>query len=109
MTEEILDAAIMRLRAVALEKYALLKDIYGREIDNKTVDKLCEASLELAKYQTAMNTLQNYKAVLTSTVGPVEGPAPPASIVEENLKNASPTFRQSQKSRQREGEEEIKI
>ena len=52
MTEDVLNAAILRMRAKALENFALIKD--------------CSLSLALAQYEGAMITLQQYAANLSS-------------------------------------------
>jgi len=66
MTEDVLNAAILRMRAKALENFALIKDLYHRAATRETVDQICSLSLALAQYEGAMITLQQYAANLSS-------------------------------------------
>jgi hypothetical protein len=66
MTEDVLNAAILRMRAKALENFALIKDLYHRPATRETVDQICSLSLALAQYEGAMITLQQYAANLSS-------------------------------------------
>lgn len=66
MTEDVLNAAILRMRAKALENYALIKDLYHRPATRETVDQICSLSLALAQFEGAMVTLQQYSANLSS-------------------------------------------
>ena len=59
MTEDVLNAAILRMRAKALENFALIKDLYHRPATRETVDQICSLSLALAQYEGAMITLQH--------------------------------------------------
>ena len=61
MTEDVLNAAILRMRAKALENFALIKDLYHRPATRETVDQICSLSLALAQYEGAMITLQQYE------------------------------------------------
>ena len=40
MTEEILQAAILRLKASATERFAIIKDLYHRPATSETVDQI---------------------------------------------------------------------
>ena len=66
MTEDVLNAAILRMRAKALENFALIKDLYHRPATRETVDQICSLSLALAQYEGAMITLQQYATNLSS-------------------------------------------
>ena len=66
MTEDVLNAAILRMRAKALDNFALIKDLYHRPATRETVDQICSLSLALAQYEGAMITLQQYAANLSS-------------------------------------------
>jgi len=66
MTEDVLNAAILRMRAKALENFALIKDLYHRPATRDTVDQICSLALALAQYEGAMITLQQYAANLSS-------------------------------------------
>ena len=64
MTEEILQAAILRLKASATERFAIIKDLYHRPATSETVDQIISNSLSLAQLEGAMVTLQQYSATL---------------------------------------------
>ena len=83
MSEEILDAAILALRAKALEKYARLKEIHSEEITPETVDQICKVSMEMSAYQNAMTNLKTYKPHMLP-VAPDE-PAPASQTQEEEV------------------------
>jgi hypothetical protein len=59
MTEEILQAAIMKLRARATERFGIIKDLYHRPATTETTDPIALAQLE-----GAMVTLQQYSGAL---------------------------------------------
>ena len=64
MTEEILKAAIIRLRSKATERYALIKDLYHRPSTTETVDMIVQHAVALAQLEGGMLTLQQYSASL---------------------------------------------
>ena len=71
MTEEVLNAAIAKLRAAALEQYALIKDVYHQPMASDTVVRICNAATQMAQLEGAMITLQQYAKEL-STRTPAE-------------------------------------
>jgi len=68
MTEEIMNAAIMRLRSRALEHYALIKDLYKRPPEEGTVDEIVKNAITLVQYEGAMLTLQQYLPTIASEI-----------------------------------------
>lgn len=66
MTEEILQAAVMRLKSKATERFAIIKDLYHRPATEATVDQIVQHSVALAQLEGAMITLQQYAPVLAS-------------------------------------------
>lgn len=64
MTEETLQAAIMKLQSMAIEQYAIIKDLYHRPVDKHTVDKIAQHALNLANAEGAVLTLKQYAARL---------------------------------------------
>ena len=61
MTEEGLNAAVLRLQSLAIETYGRIKDIYKREQQDGDVDQISTLSMKLANYEGALLTLQQYK------------------------------------------------
>lgn len=61
MTEEGLNASILRLQSFVVETYGKIKDIYRREQQDGDVDKIAQLSMKLANYEGALLTLQGYK------------------------------------------------
>ena len=53
MTEEILQAAIQRLKSKATEELAIIKDIYHRPSEPGTVDRIAGHALNLVQYEGA--------------------------------------------------------
>ena len=64
MTEEILQAAIMKLRARATERFAIIKDLYPRPATTETTAQIVQHSIALAQLEGAMVTLQQYSGAL---------------------------------------------
>lgn len=110
MTEEGLNAALLRLQSLTIETYGMVKDIYRREQQEGDVDKIAQLSMKLANYEGALLTLRGYKqdiidsAAVTDEeetegesqdeqVGEVESDN---VITEEYLEKESKTFRNSQ-------------
>lgn len=110
MTEDILNAAVQKLRAAALEQYALIKDVYHQPATGDTVNIICNAASQLAQLEGAMITLQQYSEQL-ATRTPAEilasgeevptQPTEPEQVEEqklthEDLMERSSTYRNSQ-------------
>tara|TARA_R100001163_G_C5068382_1_gene208566 strand:- start:7741 stop:8115 length:375 start_codon:yes stop_codon:yes gene_type:complete len=115
MTEEILQAAILRLKASATERFAIIKDLYHRPATSETVDQIVSHSIALAQIEGAAITLQQYSNLLSKQTEaeaesnePVE-PEPeeaPEAEEAENLKHdelmtRSSEYRKSQRSRKK--------
>jgi hypothetical protein len=64
MTEEILQAAIMKLRARATERFGIIKDLYHRPATTETTDQIVQHAIALAQLEGAMVTLQQYSGAL---------------------------------------------
>jgi len=93
MAKETSDAAILQLRAKALEAFGIIKDIYARPAEEGDVDKIANQALKLAQYEGAMLTLQQYfgTAVPAIPTPPVPIDPPPRVVTEE----MSPTLRRA--------------
>ena len=61
MTEEGLNASILRLQSFVIETYGMIKDIYKRDQEEGDVDKVAQLSMKLAQYEGALLTLRGYK------------------------------------------------
>tara|TARA_Y100001937_G_scaffold124481_1_gene189271 strand:+ start:167 stop:523 length:357 start_codon:yes stop_codon:yes gene_type:complete len=61
MTEEGLNASILRLQSHVVETYGMIKDIYKREQQEGDVDKVAQLCLKLANYEGGLLTLRGYK------------------------------------------------
>jgi hypothetical protein len=68
MSQEILNSAIMQMRAKALEAYGIIKDIYRQPSQEGDADRIANLSLKLAQYEGGMLTLQQYAPEIISTV-----------------------------------------
>ena len=116
MTEEILQAAIMKLRARATERFGIIKDLYHRPATTETADQIVQHALALAQLEGAMVTLQQYSGALAKQTddevvsnAPAEVEEPPTEVeVEEEpeeppdhdeLMKRSATYRKSQRFR----------
>ncbi len=106
MTEEILQAAILKLRSKALEQYGIIKDIYHRPAVADSVDRIAQHALNLAQIEGAIITLQQYSESLAKQTKaeeisntPEEPPqvtdeqSEPEAIAGEELLKRSPTAR----------------
>ena len=106
MTEEILQAAILKLRSKALEQYGIIKDLYHRPAASDTVDKIAQHALNLAQIEGAVVTLQQYSQSLAKQTEdelisntPEEPPQveevkeEPEKLTGEELLKRSPTAR----------------
>tara|TARA_Y100001972_G_C7654703_1_gene329559 strand:+ start:242 stop:583 length:342 start_codon:yes stop_codon:yes gene_type:complete len=103
MTEEGLNASILRLQSHVIETYGMIKDIYRREQQEGDVDKIAQLCLKLANYEGGLLTLKGYKqdiidsAKVEQETEPVQiEPEQDAAITEEYLEENSKTFRNSQ-------------
>lgn len=107
MTEEILQAAILKLRSRALEHYGIIKDIYHRPAATDSVDKIASHAMLLAQIEGAVVTLQTYadslakqteaEAISNAPEEPEEQQEEePKQISGEELLKRSPTARKAQ-------------
>jgi len=124
MTEEILQAAVMKLRARATERFGIIKDLYHRPATVETADQIVQHALALAQLEGAMVTLQQYagslakqtenEVVSNTPTGPEEAPTEveveeePEEVSEvpdhDELMKRSSTYRKSQKHRGKKNE-----
>ena len=95
MTEEILQAAILKLRSKALEQYGIIKDIYHRPAASDSVDKIAQHALNLAQIEGAVITLQQYSESLAK------------QTEAEEISNAPVAEEQPEESEQPEPEENL--
>ena len=114
MTEEILKAAILQLKAQATGRFAIIKDLYHRPATDTTVDEIVKQSVALAQLEGAMITLQQYSGSLAKqTEAEAESNAPDDEVTEveveeepdesythDDLMEKSPTYRDSIKKRE---------
>jgi|TARA_B100000282_G_scaffold52259_1_gene33488 hypothetical protein len=108
MTEEGLNASILRLQSFVIETYGMIKDIYRREQQEGDVDKVAQLSMKLAQYEGALLTLRGYKQDIIDSAAVEEEPEEEPEeeqipeeknegfITEEYLEKESKTFRNSQ-------------
>ena len=108
MTEEGLNASILRLQSFVIETYGMIKDIYRREQQEGDVDKVAQLSMKLAQYEGALLTLRGYKQDIIDSAAIEEEPDEKSEdeqipekqnegvITEEYLEKESKTFRNSQ-------------
>ena len=111
MTEEILQAAILKLRSKALEQYGIIKDIYHRPAVSDSVDRIAQHALNLAQIEGAIITLQQYSEALAKQTeaeeisnAPVTEAEPeeseePEPVRGEELLKRSPTARKAAKTK----------
>ncbi len=117
MTEEILQAAIMKLRARATERFGIIKDLYHRPATAETADQIVQHAVALAQLEGAMVTLQQYSGRLaeqTEAEAISNTPEEPPTEVEveeepeppdhDELMKRSATYRKSQKFRGKKSE-----
>jgi len=104
MTEDILNAAIQKLRGMALEQYALIKDLYHQPATTETVNNISSYAVNLAQLEGAMITLQQYAKPLAELTPAEKSVAPepepeelpePGVITEKEMAERSATFRKS--------------
>ena len=114
MTEEILQAAIMKLRARATERFGIIKDLYHRPATTETADQIVQHAVALAQLEGAMVTLQQYSGRLaeqSEAEAVSNAPEQPPTEVEveeepeeeppdhDDLMKRSATYRKSQRFR----------
>ena len=112
MTEEILQAAILKLRSKALEQYGIIKDSYHRPAAKDSVDRIASHAMLLAQIEGAVVTLQTYaeglaKQTEAEAISNAPEEEPEASqeneesepISGEELLKRSPTARKAAKTR----------
>ncbi len=108
MTEEILQAAILRLKSRVTEQFAIIKDMYHRPAVHGTVDDIVKHAAMLAQLEGAMVTLQQYGPLLAQQTDaeaesnkPEEPPVEeePKPITTSELKERSPTYRKSKRTK----------
>tara|TARA_B100001094_G_scaffold307887_1_gene339988 strand:+ start:3470 stop:3835 length:366 start_codon:yes stop_codon:yes gene_type:complete len=120
MTEEILQAAIMKLRAKATERFGIIKDLYHRPATVETTDQIVQHAIAMAQLEGAMVTLQQYSGALAKQTGdevdsntPEELPTeveveeeeePMVPPDHDELMKRSSTYRKSQKHRGKKSE-----
>tara|TARA_R110002110_G_scaffold168693_3_gene370318 strand:+ start:40415 stop:40747 length:333 start_codon:yes stop_codon:yes gene_type:complete len=92
MAKETSDAAILQLRAKALEQYGLIKDTYARPAEEGDVEKAVNHALKLAQFEGAMLTLQQYFGHAEQPPAPPPEPERPPMVVTEEM---SPTLRRT--------------
>ena len=106
MTEEILQAAILKLRSRALEQYGIIKDIYHRPAAKDSVDRIASHALMLAQIEGAVVTLQTYAEGLAKQTEaeaisntPEEPEEQPEQVKGEELLKRSPTARKAARTK----------
>ena len=105
MTEEILQAAILKLRSKALEHYGIIKDIYHRPAAQDSVDRIASHAMALAQIEGAVVTLQQYSASLARQTeneaisNAPKDPEEPETISGEELLKRSPTARKATRTK----------
>ncbi|MBL96789.1 MAG: hypothetical protein CMF52_03150 [Legionellales bacterium] len=105
MTEEGLNAAVLRLQSLAIETYGRIKDIYKREQQDGDVDTVSSLSMKLANYEGALLTLQQYKQNIIDSAKvdeedespeqEQEDEVPSSTITEDQLRETSESFKRS--------------
>jgi hypothetical protein len=98
MAKEISEAAILQLRAKALEAFGVIKDIYARPSEDGDVDKIANQALKLAQYEGAMITLQQYFGQAEQPPGPPPEPERLPMVVTEEM---SPTLRRTNSAKKK--------
>lgn len=89
MAKETSDAAVLQLRANALEAFGIIKDIYARPAQDGDVEKIAIQALKLAQFEGAMLTLQQYFGQSEQPASPSPEPDRPPMVVTEEM---SPTL-----------------
>jgi hypothetical protein len=98
MSVERINAAILLLKAKALETYGMIKQRSTKESEFGDAEEIATLALKLVQFEGAMHTLQQYSNDL---LAPSEEPAPPPPEPEQEEKTLivtaenSPTYRKS--------------
>ena len=97
-SKEILEAAILKLKASSLESYSIIKEEYLKPTEHGTADRIAQEAMRLAQLEGATITLQQYTEQIMHPPPPVDVPEAAArmSISQEELSVRSPTFRKTQ-------------
>ena len=105
MNVKLYNAAVMQLRAKAMESMALV-DLYLTSPTmvpdhSSLVEEIVKHTRAMAEYEGAMLTLQQYfsPAPTPQQAVPQAPPPSPEPITEEELQKRSPTFRKSQQQK----------
>jgi len=108
-SKEILEAAILKLKALSLESYSIIKEEYSKPTDHGSADRIAQEAMRLAQIEGATITLQQYSAAIIASAlpspappdpAPPPEPEPPSAAVDEaELEGRSATYRKSQKER----------
>lgn len=94
MTEEGLNAAILRLQSLAIETFGRIKDIYRREQQDEDVDQIASLSMKLANYEGALLTLQQYKqGIINSALVTQQAPEEQQEQVDDVILDEAPPIR----------------
>lgn len=106
MTEEGLNAALLRLQSLTIETYGRMKDVYRREQQEGDVDLISSLSMKLANYEGALLTLRQYKndIIESSKIEEPEKnetPEEEPQITEEQLEARSSVYRESMQGRKK--------
>jgi len=106
-SKEILEAAILKLKALSLESYSIIKEEYSKPTDHGSADRIAQEAMRLAQIEGATITLQQYSAAIIASAlpspappdpAPPPEPEPPSAAVDEaELEGRSATYRKSQK------------
>ena len=106
MAKETSEAAILQLRARALEQYGLIKDTYARPAEEGDVEKAVNYALKLAQFEGAMLTLQQYFGQVGPPSAPPPEPERPPMVVTEEM---SPTLRRTNSVKKKRTPREKKV
>ena len=119
MTEETLNAVILRLQSSGVECFEIIKARCAGPLDEGDVDFIAQQSMRLANLEGAIITLQQYagtieayaqelevskaRALLAAQLETTEVDAAPSvpedPLTEAELSERSPTFRRSQRGK----------
>jgi len=115
MTEETLNAVVLRLQSSAVECFEIIKARCAGQLGESDVDFIAQQSMRLANLEGAILTLQQYapnieayaveletskaRALLAAQLEVTEPPEPSSGIGEDELAKRSPTFRRSQSNK----------
>jgi len=103
-TKELIDAAILELRAKALEQYSVLKGTLSRPPQEGDAMTLAAGAVKLAQFEGGLITLQQYSASLLEPVRTPPTPEP-VPITPENSESMKRTL-EAHSTRQYEEDEE---